>query len=401
MERNGGTAKAIVLGAGIGGLTAAIALRGAGLDVEVYERAGELRAAGSGLSVMSNAVGALDSLGAGIDLERRGTALESYHVRTGRGRLIREFPFPEIIGRLGVPSVLITRADLQAALLEAADGIPLTLGAAATGFESGEDPRDGVRVRFEDGSEAHGDVLIGADGFNSVVRRQLVGPEDSRDSGYICWLAVVPFSHPRFAPGSVTHYWGSGKRFGMVDMGGGRLYWWGTKNMPAERSADWRGDKSEILAAYAGWADEVQEAIRATPEESVIAVPSRDRAFLERWGRGPVTLLGDAAHPMLTSLGQGSGMAIEDAVVLGRALKGAADLPRALRRYEDERRERTRAMVAASRGISTFEQSEDPVRRPVRDAYFRFMPERKLVRTLEDSLTFPLAGPGARTPAAA
>ncbi|MFD5421816.1 FAD-dependent monooxygenase [Streptomyces sp. NPDC127069] len=381
--------KALVLGAGIGGLTAAIALREAGLDVEVHERAGELRAAGSGLSVMSNAVGALNSLGAGIDLEKRGEALRSYQVKTATGRLIREFPFPEIIGRLGVPSVLITRADLQQSLLEAAEGIPIRLGAAATGFETDGVPGGGVRLSFDDGSTAEGDVLIGADGFHSVVRRQLVGPEDSQDSGYVCWLAVVPFSHPRFTPGSVTHFWGSGKRFGLVDMGGGRLYWWGTKNMPAELSRDWKGGKAEILHCYEGWADEVRQAVIATPEESIIAVPSRDRAFLERWGRGPVTLLGDAAHPMLTSLGQGSGMAIEDAVVLGRALRGASDLPRALRRYEDERRERTRGMVAASRGISTFEQSEDPIRRPVRDAYFRFMPERRLTRTLEDALTFP------------
>ncbi|MFJ8210378.1 FAD-dependent monooxygenase [Streptomyces sp. NPDC096033] len=381
--------KALVLGAGIGGLTAAIALREAGLDVEVHERAGELRAAGSGLSVMSNAVGALNSLGVGIDLEKRGEALRSYQVKTATGRLIREFPFPEIISRLGVPSVLITRADLQQSLLEAAEGIPIRLGAAATGFETDGVPGGGVRLSFEDGSTAEGDVLIGADGFHSVVRRQLVGLEDSQDSGYVCWLAVVPFSHPRFTPGSVTHFWGSGKRFGLVDMGGGRLYWWGTKNMPAELSRDWKGGKAEILHCYEGWADEVRQAVIATPEESIIAVPSRDRAFLERWGRGPVTLLGDAAHPMLTSLGQGSGMAIEDAVVLGRALRGASDLPRALRRYEDERRERTRGMVAASRGISTFEQSEDPIRRPVRDAYFRFMPERRLTRTLEDALTFP------------
>ncbi|GGW70842.1 FAD-dependent monooxygenase [Streptomyces caelestis] len=384
-EKNGRRPKALVIGAGIGGLTAAIALREAGLDVEIHERAGVLRAAGSGLSVMSNAVGALESLGVGIDLESRGTALESYHVRTARGRLIREFPFPEIIGRLGVPSVLITRSDLQQALLEAAEGIPLTLGSAASGFET--EPTGGVRVTFEDGRVERGDLLIGADGFHSVVRRQLAGPEPSQDSGYVCWLAVVPYSHPRFAPGSVIHYWGSGRRFGLVDMGGGRLYWWGTKNMPAERSHDWKGTKEEILRTYAGWADEVVHAIEVTPEESVIAVPSRDRPFLERWGSGPVTLLGDAAHPMLTSLGQGSGMAIEDAVVLGRALRGAEDLPRALRRYEDERRERTRALVAASRGISDFEQSEG-LRRPIRDAYFRFMPRARLVRTLEDSLTF-------------
>ncbi|MCC3770526.1 FAD-dependent monooxygenase [Streptomyces sp. UNOC14_S4] len=381
--------KAIVVGAGIGGLTAAVSLRKAGLDVEVYERASELKAAGSGLSVMSNALAALDSIGIDLGLEKRGAVLEQYHVRTARGRLIREFPFPEIISRIGVPSVLITRSDLQQALLEAAEGIPIELGVTATEFETHEDG-NGVTVRFEDGREAHGDVLIGADGFNSVVRRQLVGPgEPSKDSGYIVWLAIVPFEHPRFTPGSVTHYWGSGKRFGLVDMGGGRLYWWGTRNMPAERSRNWRGGKAEILRSYAGWADEVQQAIRRTPEESIIAVPSRDRPFLERWGKGPVTLLGDAAHPMLTSLGQGSGMAMEDAAVLGRVLGSATDLTRGLRRYEDERRERARGMVAASRGISDFEQSEDPIRRPIRDAYFKFLPASRLTRTLEDAITFP------------
>ncbi|ONK12473.1 FAD-dependent monooxygenase [Streptomyces sp. MP131-18] len=382
--------KALVIGAGIGGLTAAAALRKAGLDVEVYERAGELRAAGSGLSVMSNAIAALDSLGLGIDLAGRGQTLESYHVRTPRGRLIREFPFPEIIARIGAPSVLITRADLQQALLEAIEGIPIVTGSTATAFEWDETGADdgGVRVTFADGSEAYGDVLIGADGFHSAVRRQLVGPEDAQDSGYICWLAVVPYAHPKFAPGSVIHYWGAGRRFGLVDVGGGRVYWWGTKNMPAERSRSWKGDRTEILATYGGWADEVRHAIEVTPDDAVIAVPSQDRAFLERWGRGPVTLLGDAAHPMLTSLGQGCCMAIEDAVVLGRALAGAEDVPAALRHYEDLRRERTRGMVAASRGISTFEQSETLIRRPVRDAYFRFMPQRKLTRMLEDALTF-------------
>ncbi|RLU80665.1 FAD-dependent monooxygenase [Streptomyces griseocarneus] len=381
--------KAIVVGAGIGGLAAAVSLRKAGLDVEVYERASELKAAGSGLSVMSNALAALDTIGVDLGLEKRGAVLEQYHVRTARGRLIREFPFPEIIDRIGVPSVLITRSDLQQALLEAAEGIPIELGVTAKGFEAHEDG-GGVTVRFEDGREAHGDVLIGADGFNSVVRRQLVGPgEPSKDSGYIVWLAIVPFEHPRFTPGSVTHYWGSGKRFGLVDMGGGRLYWWGTRNMPAERSRNWRGGKSEILRSYAGWADEVQKAIRETPEESIIAVPSRDRPFLERWGKGPVTLLGDAAHPMLTSLGQGSGMAMEDAAVLAKVLGSADDLTRGLRRYEDERRERARGMVAASRGISDFEQSEDPIRRPIRDAYFKFLPASRLTRTLEDAITFP------------
>ncbi|CAM5516995.1 MULTISPECIES: FAD-dependent monooxygenase [Streptomyces] len=380
--------KILVIGAGIGGLTTAAALRNAGLDVEIYERAGALKAAGSGLSVMSNAIAALESMGLDLALDKRGEVLRSYHVRTTRGRLIREFPFPKIIRKLGVPSVLITRSDLQEALLAATAGIPITYGATAESFTTDE-ATGRVTVRFQEGREAHGDALIGADGFHSVIRRQLHGPEGSRDSGYICWLAVIPFEHSRLTTGSVTHYWGSGKRFGLVDVGGGRVYWWGTKNMPPRESANWRGGKIDVLRSYAGWADEIRQVIQATPEEKIIPVPSRDRVFLERWGRGPVTLLGDAAHPMLTSLGQGSAMAIEDAAVLVRHLTGAEDIPRALRRYEDDRRERARGMVAASRSISTFEQSENPVRRPLRDATFRYMPDARLTRTLEDALTFP------------
>ncbi|MFI0776843.1 FAD-dependent oxidoreductase [Streptomyces sp. NPDC021212] len=145
--------------------------------------------------------------------------------------------------------------------------------------------------------------------------------------------------------------------------------------------------------AYAGWADEVRQAIRQTPEESILTTPSHDRVFLDSWGRGPVTLLGDAAHPMLPSLGQGSGMAIEDAVVLSRHLARTADPLRALRDYEDERRQRTSDVVTAARSISAIEQATNPFRRPMRDAYFRFLPTKRLTGLREGSLAFP--GPAA------
>ncbi|MDT0330172.1 FAD-dependent oxidoreductase [Nocardiopsis lambiniae] len=383
------TRSAIVIGAGIGGLTAAIALRRVGVDVRMYERASRIRAQGFGLSVMSNAIAALDSLGIDLRLDKRGRTLDRYLVKSRTGRLIREFPFPEIVERLGVPCVCIGRPDLFAALQEEAAGIPLTLGRAAEGFTV---DGDRVRVHFADGEET-ADLLIGADGFNSAIRRQLVGPgEPAHDSGYIVWLGITEYSHPRFAPGSVIHFWGDGMRFGLVDIGHGRLYWWGTKNMPAERSAAWNGGKAEVLDAYAAWPDEVRTAIRVTPEEDLLAVTSRDRPFLEEWGAGPVTLLGDAAHPMLTSLGQGSAMAIEDAVVLAHHLRAGRDVPTALRAYEDARRERTRGIVEATRAISDFEQSEGPVRRRLRDAYFRYMSHPGLVGRLEPALTFPGAG---------
>lgn len=288
-----------------------------------------------------------------------------------------------------MPCVCIGRPDLFAALQEEAAGIPITVGRAAQDFTV---DGDRVRVHFADGDE-EADLLIGADGFNSAIRRRIAGPgEPAHDSGYIVWLGLTEYSHPRFTPGSVIHFWGDGMRFGLVDIGHGRLYWWGTKNMPEERSATWNGGKAEVLAAYDGWPDEVRTAIRVTPEEDLLAVTSRDRPFLERWGVGPVTLLGDAAHPMLTSLGQGSAMAIEDAVVLAHHLRAQPDVTSALRSYEDARRERTRGIVEATRSISDFEQSQGPVRRRIRDAYFRYMSHRGLVSRLEPALTFPGTG---------
>ncbi|MFI0977438.1 FAD-dependent monooxygenase [Streptomyces sp. NPDC021093] len=399
-RQDGRRTRAIVIGAGIGGLAAAVALRKVGIDVQVFERASKLQAAGSGLSVMSNALAALDSLDIDLELEKYGQTLESYDIRNHQGELIRSLPIAEVIEGLGAPSVCISRPALQTALLTAAGDVPIALGAVATGFEP---VGDGVRVTFQDGSHAEADLLIGADGFHSAIRRELVrpegadaeqsGPEPHKDSGYICWLGIIPFEHPRMTTGSVHHYWGSGRRFGLIDIGHGNAYWWGTKNMPAAESADWRGGpggKEQVLSAYEGWADEVQQAILQTPEDKILGVPSRDRVFLERWGKGPVTLLGDAAHPMLTSLGQGSGLAIEDAVVLAQSLRDSTDPVSGLRSYEDTRRERTRQLVAASRSLSDFEQVETPEACAERDEYFRTVPHRTLVEQQTDSMTFPL-----------
>jgi 2-polyprenyl-6-methoxyphenol hydroxylase-like FAD-dependent oxidoreductase len=376
---------AIIIGAGIGGLTAAATLRRVGVECEVYERASSLRPAGSALSLTINARMSLRSLGIDLDVERRAAVYRELHIRTARGRLIRTVPFGHLGDRLGAQNVAIHRADLQQALLDQVGDTPITLGATATRFET---DRHGVRVGFADGREARGDVLIGADGFHSVVRSRLVGAEEPREPGYVCWLATLPYRHPVITPGFVAHYWGSGRRFGLIDIGDGRVYWWGTRNMPPALARDWTGGKAEILDTYAGWADEVLATIAATPEESIIAVPAQDRPFLERWGRGPVTLLGDAAHPMLPSLAQGAAMAIEDAAVLAHAMAGEPDPVAALRAYETDRRERTRMMVDGSNALSTSEQLDRPLPSLLRNLYMRFVPAATLDARNAATMTF-------------
>ncbi len=355
--------KALIAGAGIGGLTLAAALRRAGIEVEVYERAGELRPAGTGLSVMSNGLAALRSCGILLDFAQ---PIERFELLTHDGRPLRTVPITAVTERLGVPSVCLSRADLQAALLKAAD--PVELGSAIESFSY---DATGVHVRLTD-REAHGDVLVGADGFHSAVRRQLAGPETPRDAGYHCLLATTSFRHERVTPGYVGHYWGRGRRFGLVDLGD-RVYWWATGN-------------DGLAGSFEGWAGEVAATVAATPPEDVVRVRAADRPFLRRWGSGPVTLLGDAAHPMLTSLAQGAGMAIEDAVVLARHLTRSSDPRKALRDYENERRARTKAMVRTSRLLSRIEQADRTAW--LRDAVFRRLPTRILMRQNESALVW-------------
>ena len=385
MSTNRSGCKAIIIGAGIGGLSAAATLRRVGVDVEVYERASELRAAGSALAFPINARIALRTVGIDLDVERGGRVYHVLDFLTKRGRRIRRIPFGHLGDRLGAQNVAIHRADLQAALLDQLDGTPIRLGALATKFTV---DNAGVWVGFADGHEARGDVLIGADGFNSVIRRQLVGPETPREPGYVCWLATLPFRHPTVTPGYCAHYWGRGQRFGLVDIGGGRIYWWGTKNMPAQRARDWAGGKGDIIRAYAGWAPEVRAAIAATPAESIISVPAQDRPFLESWGRGPVTLLGDAAHPMLPSLAQGAAQAVEDAVVLAHHLADASDVDGALRGYESERALRARLMVDGSFALSKVEQLDHPISSLLRNLYIRFVPRKVIDERNAGAMTF-------------
>ncbi|GAB3837973.1 NAD(P)/FAD-dependent oxidoreductase [Micromonospora andamanensis] len=378
--------KALIIGAGIGGLTAAATLRRVGVDVEIYEGADDLRPGGSALSLSANARVALRTLDLDLDVERRGRVYPALRLCTATGEPIRTVPFARLGERLGAQNVAIHRAELHQALLAAAGDLQVRLGATARRFQVAGDR---VRVEFHDGRTAEGDLLIGADGFHSAVRRQLAGPEVPREPGYVCWLATVALRHPRIRDGYAAHYWGRGQRFGLVQLDGDRVYWWGTLNMAAAVARDWRGGKAEIERAYAGWAEEVRAAVAQTPESAIISVPARDRPFLERWGDGPVTLLGDAAHPMLPSLGQGAALAIEDAVVLAHCLRQAADRSTALRRYETARRERTRWMVREAHSLSRVEQLAHPLADLARRLYLRWLPDRLLDRRNEVALTFP------------
>jgi 2-polyprenyl-6-methoxyphenol hydroxylase-like FAD-dependent oxidoreductase len=380
--------KAMIVGAGIGGLTAAIALRKAGIDATVFERAGEIKEVGAGILLAANAVSALGEIGLSDDVRRLGTPASAGRILTWRGKTLTEVPLEELETRVGAPSAAVHRADLQELLLRKLDGQKIRLGAECSGFELDD---GGVNAGFADGSQERGDLLIGADGLHSTVRTELFGPEKPRYAGYTAWRAVVRPGRGLLPWGTGFESWGRGVRFGCAHIGDGRVYWFATINAP-EGDKDGplgspSGPQATLMRLFGGWHHPIPALIAETDEEGIRRDDLYDREPLPgSWGRGRVTLLGDAAHPSTPNLGQGACQAIEDTVVLARCLKevGASySVPSALRRYEDLRRARTARIVRRSRAVGRIGQIENPLLCGLRDAALRATPTRLQLRQFE------------------
>ena len=371
-----------VIGAGIGGLAAAIALRRAGYRVEVHERADVLSAVGAGLTLQPNGIVALRQLGLGERIVRAGAALRVGGLLRWDGRPLAVLPRERaeaLLEHAGAPVVGIHRATLQDVLLDALGRDLVQLGRDCTGYES----KDGsVRVHFADGSDVECEALVGADGLGSAVRARLVGDGPPLYAGYTSWRGVTS-DLCGLEPDFAVEMWGRGQRFGGCAIDAGRFYWFAVANAPAgEREPDARQRKRGLLARFAGWGSRVPALIASTPEDAILRTDIADRPPLARWGEGAVTLLGDAAHAMTPNLGQGACQALEDACVLGRELSRASSLDEGLRGYETTRRARASAVVVAARRLGAVAQWQHPLACELRDALFRAMPRALLERQI-------------------
>jgi 2-polyprenyl-6-methoxyphenol hydroxylase-like FAD-dependent oxidoreductase len=339
----------VIIGGGIGGLAAALALRREGFEPSVYERAPALLEVGAAIALWPNAFRVLERLGLGETLLGRAGRMRSVRWLGRDGRLYNHFNFQE----KGAPAVALHRADLQGALLRALPPGSVHLGQTFAGFfEEGE----GVRARFEEGAEVACDVLVGADGLHSRVRAQLLGDGEPVYRGYTVWRGVARVEHAALQTGMASEIYGAGRRFGIGPVGLGRTGWWATANGPEAVTESASEHAPKLLRLFEGWSAPVRELIEATPSEHILRNAAYDRPAAARWGEGTVTMLGDAAHPMTPNLGQGGCVAVEDAAVLARCLAKYKDPHVALRVYESRRRARAARIALDSRLYGLFGQ---------------------------------------------
>jgi 2-polyprenyl-6-methoxyphenol hydroxylase-like FAD-dependent oxidoreductase len=381
--------RVLVAGAGFGGLTAYTALRHAGVEAQVFERAAEPGATlvGGGFHLWANAIRALRELGLDEAARERGVPLTRTEFRSSRGRFLGEWPLAEIARDLDAFDVGISRRDLMGLLHEAAGTDAATCGAELTSFT---DDGSSVTASFADGRSETGDVLVGADGLRSVVRSALLGSAEPTFAGYVQWQALIDGAAELIPEGIERITFGPGSRTVMHRVGGGRLFLACALHGPDQEGGRAPGTKELLLERFRGWPEPTEAAIEAMPEDQILGLPVFDRTPVKAWGQGRVTLLGDAAHPMTTNTGQGGNQAIEDGVLLGRMLGEAEDPEAALRAYEQRRIARTTPLVKNSRWITNVNAWSDPLRVRFRDRFFSVGLPRKGLKDLRRAAATPL-----------
>ncbi len=359
---------AIVIGGGIGGLTTSLALRAAGIDAQVYERATQPLLLGGGMTIFQNAMRVLGQLGLAEKVEGAGRHIDTMDFESDQGRRFARWRMDKIEQDEGIPAISLQRADLQAVLADACAG-HLHLGATCTALEERE---GSVRATFADGREATADVLVGADGITSGVRTLLHGEVPLRYLGFTLWQGVAQGSPPGLLPGgSFHHRFGRGVTVGWYPVGGDRLYWYVTRRGPIGGRDPEGGAKPELQRLLASWAAPVPAILEASDPASIVRADIRDLPYQETWGRGRVTLIGDAAHAMSFMIGQGACQAMEDGASVTRHLLDDPDVPAALRSYEGERQQATKPLVTQAHRIGKSAHWSHPAAVVVRELVMR------------------------------
>ncbi|BAZ66410.1 monooxygenase FAD-binding protein [Fischerella sp. NIES-4106] len=358
--------KIIIIGGGIGGAATAIALSRAGLEPVVYERTKLLREVGAGIALWANATHILKQLDLLEDAIQVGCLTTNYQFNSQRGKELVNVP----VDRFELPVIGIHRAELHQLLWRNVAGEKFILG---ENFERFERQDNQVQAYFASGLRVAGDALIGADGLRSQVRTAILGDEPPIYRNFKTWRGLTDYIPSAYRPGYIQEFLGCGKGFGFMMLGKEKMYWYAAASAPEAQPDAAIGRKKELETMYQDWFQAIPELIAATDEANILTTDLYDRPAKQPWSYHNITLLGDAAHPMLPTMGQGACTALEDAYVIAQCLQAQSDPSIAFQQYESVRFPRTKAIIEQSLQSAKMGELKNPIAVGLRNSFMKVM----------------------------
>lgn len=349
-----------IVGAGMGGLTAGIALKKFGHHVTIYEQAAEILPVGAAISLWSNGVKCLNYLGLTNQIQALGGQMESLAYVDGLSQqTMTQFSLSPLYKEVGQRAYPVARADLQHLLMQQFGLEDIKLGMKMTAIETHQDE---VTIHFQDDSQIKADLLIGADGTHSLTRQFVLGYQvERRYAGYVNWNGLVEIDETIAPAMQWTTYIGEGKRVSLMPVAQNRFYFFFDVPLDAGLTNDRAYYKQELKAHFKGWCEPVQKLIDRLDAHKTNRVEIHDIEPFMDFYKGRVVLLGDAAHSTTPDIGQGGCQAMEDAIYLARALQiNTFGLEDALARYQNKRNDRTKEMVLRARKRCDVTHMKDP-----------------------------------------
>lgn len=374
--------KIAIIGAGIGGLTVALTLKQKGFQVDMYEAASEIKPVGAGIIMANNAMQLFDKLGVREKIEKAGSKISTIQIVDEQFNVLSEGKLDKFEKQYGVYNVAIHRADLHAILAHEIGEEQVHLGKRLVAIKKEKE----YELHMEDGEVVCCDVLIGADGIKSVVRGQLFGKSELRDSGQVCWRGVCEIDLSQEEEFNALEAWGKGRRFGFVQISDRKIYWY------AVASEHLVEDENAIYTLFNTFYPTATICINSTLKEEIIYGKIADLKELPKWQKDKVCLLGDAAHATTPNMGQGACQAVEDAYVLGELLEKSNSVEEAFQQYEKLRRNKVQFIVNTSWKIGKMTHYENPMAIWLRNMVVKNIPasvnENQLKKVFDVSYPF-------------
>lgn len=358
--------KITVIGAGIGGLTFAIALKQQGVEVEIFESTPEFKEAGAGINLAINAMQVFQRLGIYNEILNSANYIQSMNLRTKKLEYLSKGDLKKSEKEFSAKAVAIHRATLQAILLQHLDGVKIHLDKRMKSLVQ----KDGkVEIKFEDGTSHTAEIVIGADGIQSATRKSIFRNTELRDAKQVCWRGISSTKTPPENLRELNEMWGKGKRFGFVHIKQSEVYWY------ALIDKDKFKNKTENLSVlFSDFHQIVHEILEGTPDGKIICNEIWDLKPLKNWYKGSVCLLGDSVHATTPNLGQGACQAIESAMALSICLAEETEIEKAFKRYELIRSHKANQVAKTSWTVGKMSHLKNPIAIAFRDFFIKNTP---------------------------